>query len=208
MSRPVIQSAIEAALQKPRLQFPLATTVACRGTEANCSPIVNKLFSGSQVFYFNDYYAVFQAIAQGKCRYGIFPLEEGGNNPLQMLCSFMQDFPLYFVSEFKMPVHASGFTRFVCIGKEIEFCEGANKISMLINLPNVSGSLYKFLAYFFAAQLNMTKIASWPQNSPNQFRFYFDFEGSIDDNYVLNLLGELEKKDIGFTFLGSYKAWE
>jgi prephenate dehydratase len=35
--------------------------------------------------------------------------------------------------------------------------------------------------------------------------FYFDFEGEIENENVLNLLGELDNSSDKFVFLGSYK---
>ena len=76
----------------------------------------------------------------------------------------------------------------------------------MTSLANKSGSLNKMLSRFSALGLNLTKLESRPiANSQFEFMFYFDFEGDIESDDVLNLLGELENSSDKFVFLGSYK---
>ena len=76
----------------------------------------------------------------------------------------------------------------------------------MTSLANKSGSLNKMLSRFSALGLNLTKLESRPiANSQFEFMFYFDFEGDIESDDVLNLLGDLENSSDKFVFLGSYK---
>ena len=105
-----------------------------------------------------------------------------------------------------MQDNGNNFTRFICISKNLKVFKGADKISVMTSLANKSGSLNKMLSRFSAIGLNLTKLESRPiANSQFEFMFYFDFEGDVESNDVLNLLGELENSSDKFVFLGSYK---
>ncbi len=97
-------------------------------------------------------------------------------------------------------------TRFICISKNLKIFEGANKISLILNIPHVKGSLNKILTKFSTLSLNLTKLESRPlPNTDFEFAFYFDFEGDVNDISVQNLLSELQAESDSFTFLGYYK---
>ena len=59
----------------PKL-FPQAPTVACQGVEGAYSQIAcEKIFKSPFIMYFKNFEAVFTAIEQGMCQYGILPIE-------------------------------------------------------------------------------------------------------------------------------------
>lgn len=98
------------------------------------------------------------------------------------------------------------FTRFICISKDLKVFKGADKISVMTNLSNKPGSLYKVLSRFSVLGLNLTKLESRPiGNNPFEFTFYFDFDGDIESESVLGLIAELDNSSDKFVFLGSYK---
>lgn len=97
-------------------------------------------------------------------------------------------------------------TRFICISKKLKVFNGANKISLMLNIPHIKGSLNKILTKFSTLNLNLTKLESRPlPNTDFEFAFYFDFEGDVKDVFVQNLLSELQNESDSFTFLGYYK---
>jgi len=97
-------------------------------------------------------------------------------------------------------------TRFICISKEMKIFEDANKISLILNIPHVKGSLNKILTRFSTLNLNLTKLESRPlPNTDFEFAFYFDFEGNVNDIAIQNLLSDLQNESDSFTFLGYYK---
>lgn len=99
----------------------------------------------------------------------------------------------------------NNFTRFIAISKDLEIYEGANKISVMVNLPHEAGSLNGLLNRFSANSLNLTKIESRPiPESPFEFAFYFDFDADITRLNVQNLIADLDNWLDAFTFLGSY----
>jgi len=100
----------------------------------------------------------------------------------------------------------NNFTRFICIGRELEIFKGSDKISVMTSLSHRPGSLNEMLMKFSAIGLNLTKIESRPiVGTDFEFMFYFDFEGDIKKKEVLNLIAELENSSDKFVFLGSYK---
>lgn len=67
---------ISAAIAHTDQLFPPTATVACQGVEGAYSQLAcEKLFRLPDIFYFNNFDAVFSAIEKGLCRYGIIPLE-------------------------------------------------------------------------------------------------------------------------------------
>lgn len=99
----------------------------------------------------------------------------------------------------------SNYTRFICIGKDLEIFPGANKTSLMLTLPHKPGALYDVLSRFYALDINLLKLESRPRpNSDFEFRFYFDVEASVYSENFLRMLTELEASTEQFCYLGSY----
>ena len=98
----------------------------------------------------------------------------------------------------------SNYTRFICISKDLRIYKGADKISIMTGLEHKPGSLNRILSSFYALGLNLTKIESRP-TAGFEFTFYFDFDGDVSEQGVLNLIADLENGSDKFVFLGSYK---
>lgn len=99
----------------------------------------------------------------------------------------------------------ANYTRFICISKEPEVYPGADRISLMGELPHRPGTLYNLLARFAVLGVNLTKLESRPKRRENfAYTFYFDFDASLADPEVRRLLAELTADGGGFTFLGNY----
>ena len=99
----------------------------------------------------------------------------------------------------------NNYTRFICISKEMEVYQGANKISIMFSLSHKPGTLYGLLASFAAHGLNVTKLESRPIPGRDfEFMFYVDMEASITDEVVQNLICQIEAEQPMFVFLGAY----
>ncbi|MBC8571151.1 bifunctional chorismate mutase/prephenate dehydratase [Zongyangia hominis] len=97
------------------------------------------------------------------------------------------------------------FTRFIIITKDFVRTADADKISLSLVLPHRAGSLYHVITRFAVLGLNLTKLESRPIPGRDfEFRFYFDFEGSILDDKVLSLLHQLDQQLEYFSFLGNF----
>lgn len=98
------------------------------------------------------------------------------------------------------------YTRFICVSKNLEFYENANRISLVLGLLHKSGSLYKVLSRFSALGLNLTKLSSRPvAGTEFEYLFYLDFESSVAKNEALSIISELDSECESFEFLGSYQ---
>ncbi len=98
------------------------------------------------------------------------------------------------------------YTRFICFSKDYISPADADTISVCVTIPNTPGSLYRMLAKFSVAGLNLTKIESKNiAGSDFEVMFYLDFSGSCSDTKVVSLLHDLENEMTFFRFLGSFK---
>ncbi len=99
----------------------------------------------------------------------------------------------------------SNFTRFICITKELLIYPGADRISIIMNLPHTPGSLNSIISKFAMAGLNLTKLESRPITGRDfEFAFYFDLEASIYAEETVRILDELASENNALIFLGSY----
>jgi chorismate mutase/prephenate dehydratase len=97
-------------------------------------------------------------------------------------------------------------TRFICIAKEPEIYEEADKTGLMLELSNEAGSLYNILAKFNVNDINLTKLESRPiPGRDSAFRFYFDLDTPTFSPELKRVLFELEHETIKFDYLGTYR---
>ena len=87
-------------------------------------------------------------------------------------------------------------------------CErGADKISLYMSLPHVSGSLASMLNIFSDAGLNMVKIESRPIYKKTwEYYFYIDIQADIFDANTVRALNTAAEHAEYMEILGAYKA--
>lgn len=96
-------------------------------------------------------------------------------------------------------------TRFIVVTNQKVFLKEAGKISLCLELPHESGSLYHLLSHFIYNDLNMTKIESRPIEGRSwEYRFFIDFEGNLAQAAVKNALRGLREESRGLKILGNY----
>ena len=99
----------------------------------------------------------------------------------------------------------SNSTRFIIVTNQKIFRKDAGKISICLEVPHESGSLYHMLSHFIYNNLNMTKIESRPIEDRNwEYRFFIDFEGNLADSAVKNALRGLRDEARNMKILGNY----
>lgn len=96
-------------------------------------------------------------------------------------------------------------TRFIIVTNQKIFRKDAGKISICLEVPHESGSLYHMLSHFIYNNLSMTKIESRPiEDRKWEYRFFIDFEGNFADGAVKNALRGLRDEARNLRILGNY----
>ena len=99
----------------------------------------------------------------------------------------------------------SNSTRFIVVTNQKVFLKEARKISLCLELPHESGSLYHLLSHFIYNDLNMTKIESRPIEGRSwEYRFFIDFEGNLAEAGVKNAIRGLREESRSLKILGNY----
>ena len=71
--------------------FPANVSVACQGVEgANSQTACDKVFKNANILYFKDFDAVFSAVEQGLCNYGVVPVENSTAGSVNAVYDLMQ----------------------------------------------------------------------------------------------------------------------
>jgi chorismate mutase/prephenate dehydratase len=88
---------IKSALNNPPKTSDAGAIVACQGTEgANSQAACEALFEKPDIMYFGSFYAVFNAVDKGLCRYGVLPLENSLNGSVAEVYELMRDYKYQF----------------------------------------------------------------------------------------------------------------
>lgn len=101
---PLYQQITQAIDNTPRL-FPQAPMVACQGVEGAYSQIAcEKIFKNPFILYFKNFEAVFSAIDQGMCQYGILPIENSTAGSVKKVYDLMIQHSFSIVRTFRLKV--------------------------------------------------------------------------------------------------------
>ena len=100
----LFKSITEAIETTPKL-FPQAPMVACQGVEGAYSQIAcEKIFKSPFIMYFKNFEAVFNAIDQGLCQYGILPIENSTAGSVNKVYDLMIEHNFSIVRTFRLKV--------------------------------------------------------------------------------------------------------
>ncbi len=101
---PLFASITLAIGNTPRL-FPQQAMVACQGVEGAYSQIAcEKIFKSPMILYFKSFDAVFTAIEQGMCQYGILPIENSTAGSVNKVYDLMVRHNFSIVRTFRLKV--------------------------------------------------------------------------------------------------------
>jgi prephenate dehydratase len=102
---------------------------------------------------------------------------------------------------------SENYTRFLLLSDLVSTAETRNKLSLVFQLPDLPGSLYRALEPFARRGLNLMKIESRPLHvRPCEYRFYLDLRARPNDPGVTEAISELEKLAVNLRILGSYQS--
>ena len=106
----------------------------------------------------------------------------------------------------------NNYTRFLVLslkGKKAGAKSGHYKTSIIFSVKHVPGALFGILGEFAIRKINLTKIESRPtKETPWEYNFYVDFDGSAGDRVVKQALKSIRDKTSYIKILGSYKRAE
>ena len=101
---PLYRQITQAIENTPKL-FPQAPMVACQGVEGAYSQIAcEKIFKNPFILYFKNFEAVFTAIEQGMCQYGILPIENSTAGSVKKVYDLMIQHNFSIVRTFRLKV--------------------------------------------------------------------------------------------------------
>ena len=101
---PLYNQITQSIENTPKL-FPQAPMVACQGVEGAYSQIAcEKIFKNPFILYFKNFEAVFSAIDQGLCQYGILPIENSTAGSVKKVYDLMIQHNFSIVRTFRLKV--------------------------------------------------------------------------------------------------------
>ena len=101
---PLYHQITQAIENTPKL-FPQTPMVACQGVEGAYSQIAcEKIFKSPFIMYFKNFEAVFNAIDQGLCQYGILPIENSTAGSVNKVYDLMIRYNFSIVRTFRLKV--------------------------------------------------------------------------------------------------------
>ena len=102
---------------------------------------------------------------------------------------------------------SENYTRFLLLSTEADFPDGADKISLMIELPHQPGTLHKALEPFARRGIDLLKIEGRPvKGRPWEYSFYLELRGALNDTDVSSALSELRTLKVETRILGAYRS--
>ena len=96
-------------------------------------------------------------------------------------------------------------TRFIAVTRSLSAQKQDTRVSLVLTLPHVVGTLHATLAMFTDYGINMTEIHSRPlRDMPWNYCFYIDFDGNLLDKNTQALIYQLSQECAFVRVLGSY----
>ena len=103
-SRQLYEMITQSIQDTPNL-FPQTAMVACQGVEGAYSQLAcEKIFKSPMILYFKNFDAVFSAIEQGMCQYGILPIENSTAGSVNQVYDLMIQHNFSIVRTFRLKV--------------------------------------------------------------------------------------------------------
>lgn len=101
---PLYKKITESIENTPKL-FPQAPMVACQGVEGAYAQIAcEKIFKSPFIMYFKNFDAIFNAIEQGLCQYGILPIENSTAGSVKKVYDLMIHHNFSIVRTFRLKI--------------------------------------------------------------------------------------------------------
>ncbi len=100
-----LEEVITNAVKNTPVRFPARAKVACQGVEGAYSlKAAEKLFECPEVSFYKTFDEVFGAIEEGKCRYGILPIENSTAGSVTQVYDLMSEHRFHIVRSLRLKV--------------------------------------------------------------------------------------------------------
>lgn len=100
--------------------------------------------------------------------------------------------------------HPLNFTRFLVVARQTKGAAGSQH-SIVFSTPHRAGSLFSVLKLFAEANINLTRIESFPfRSDPRVYIFFLDFQAGTGTPELTAILDKVKEKTTIFKHLGSY----
>ncbi len=104
---PLTQKMQRVIEETPRL-FPENATVACQGVEGAYSQhACDRIFKYPVISYFEKWDGVFDAVSEGKCNYGILPIENSTAGSVNKVYDLLKEYNCYIVRSIRLKIDHS-----------------------------------------------------------------------------------------------------
>jgi prephenate dehydratase len=163
---------------------------------AQCEDFLDKKLGDAKRFEYHDTAASVTAIKKWnlKNKAAIASLEASELNGMQLLAKNIE-------------TNKHNYTRFVVLSTNKSITNNSNKTSMIIDLPNKQGGLYRALGAFANREIDLTKIESRPIiGKAWHYIFYVDVAVGGENASLLDAIDDLKKQNCKVNIIGSYKS--
>lgn len=100
-----IAEKIKECTEKREKDLPVSASVACQGISGAYSGIAaERLFEISDITYFKNFDAVFNAVDKGLCDYGVLPIENSTAGSVSQVYDLMKKHNFYIVKSIKLQI--------------------------------------------------------------------------------------------------------
>lgn len=192
----VLDVAFAIAAREPMPAAAVRTVAAYPVAAAQVRESVEKLYPGAQFVTASSNAAAAHDVSSGHVDVAVTTPLAAGLSGLVTLVDGVAD-------------AADATTRFLLVGRPAAPLPptGSDRTSVILDLPNVPGSLMAAMNEFGSRGIDLTRIESRPRKDVRgSYHFYLDAVGHLDDDAVGEALRALYRRTDRVVYLGSWQA--
>lgn len=190
---------ISDAIEQTDKFFPSCAAIACLSSQATqVQGFLARTFRAENAFPFDSAQAVFAAVAQEMCRYGLVRADA-------QIYELLISHSFYIVRSVRICDENGKTHTFLLFSRKLEIYPGADRTCLMMQLPNSPGSLYRVLARLYTRGVNICKLDSRRKSADaREMQFLFELETSVYSPEFVHLICELDDLCTDFRYLGSF----
>jgi len=209
----------QAARTATMLAPPDVRTVAFPGTmQSHSGQAASLLYPDATLIPVRSFEGAACQVVDGNVDAAVLPLENSTAGTVEEVYALLEKHQLFIQAScdiqirhalMAIPGQASNTecnqTRFIAVGRTLTLPFDAERVSLLIQAPNVAGTLASILNIFSDLGIDLAKVQSRPiPKRPWDYSFYIDFMASPDDSAAHRALYQIDKETTKMRLLGWY----